>query len=107
MMEKSEHKLGIAIAKDSKQNEYTKTVQILTYLDRDPILDFGWPCQYGLYDLMRFYPFEKGMCIDMMGLNHKGIPDVMVSASDMNTMVEKAVIWLFLMEHYGKPHKSF
>jgi hypothetical protein len=106
-MEKSEHKLGIVIAKDSEQNEYTKTVQILTYLDRDPILDFGWPCQYGLYDLMRFYPFDEGMCIDMGGHNHAGIPHVVVSAADMNAMVERAVIWLFLREHFQKPNKSF
>ena len=55
------------------------------------IICFGWPVEYYAKDLMKHYPFQKPMCIDMGGLNHKG-HQVSISAEQMDKVIEKLII---------------
>ena len=80
-------------AYDKKGNTFLKEVTIKNYPKRDEepeeygyygdIISFGWPCEYYINSLKRRFPFEKDLCIDMGGLNHKGSP-VYISKEDMN-----------------------
>lgn len=82
------------IAKDTVGNEFIKTVtvQIGTgYSEGKKILDFGWPVQYRAEFLMEHYPFQKPMCIDIMGRNHKGC-QVTILAEQMDKVLEKLII---------------
>ena len=67
-------------AYDKAGNEYEKNVTIS--------IKFGWPAEYSLASMLEHYPFDKGLCIDMGGRNHKGIPDVTVPAENMNFVIE-------------------
>ena len=79
------------IAVDSAGNEFIKEVIVFKRKDRK-ILSFGWPIEYDLddekYGLIRHYPFKKDLCIDMGGRNHKGSPDVCISAKQLNSVIE-------------------
>jgi len=81
-------------AKDTVGNEFIKTVtvQIGTgYSEGKKIIDFGWPVQYRAEFLMEHYPFQKPLCIDIMGRNHKGC-QVSISAEQMNKILEELIL---------------
>jgi len=81
-------------AKDTVGNEFIKTVtvQIGTgYSEGKKIVDFGWPVQYRAEFLMEHYPFQKPLCIDIMGRNHKGC-QVSISAEQMNKILEELIL---------------
>ena len=82
--------IATVVAKDKKGNEFQKEVVLYKYEDRDWIISFGWPCEYYFYSLKEYYPFQTGLVIDMMGRNHKGVPEVVVSKDQMNSIVSKA-----------------
>jgi len=54
------------------------------------VICFGWPVEYFANDLMKHYPFQKPMCIDMAGQNHLGSP-VTISAEQMDKILETFV----------------
>lgn len=81
------------IAKDTAGNEFIKTVTVqigIGYSEGKKILDFGWPVQYCAEFLIEHYPFQRPMCIDMGGRNHKGSP-VTISAWQMDKVLEGLV----------------
>jgi hypothetical protein len=81
-------------ATDTIGNEFEKTVKVLEgtgFHEGELILDFGWPVQYIASHLMEHYPFDKPMCIDMAGRNHRG-HEVNISAEQMNLVLENLII---------------
>ena len=82
--------IATVVAKDKKGNEFQKEVVLYKYEDQDWIISFGWPCEYYFESLKRYCPFKKGLVIDMMGRNHKGIPDVMISSDQMDCLMKQA-----------------
>lgn len=78
------------IARDREGNEFRKSIEIIEgWPNRDKVIvSFGWPSEYYFEDLESHYPYQKDYCIDMGGLNHKGIPDVSIGADDMDRVVE-------------------
>jgi len=80
------------IAKDTEGNEFIKTVTTrITTGEHSKagqlIICFGCPIEYYAEDLFEYYPFQKPMCIDMMGRNHKGY-EVTISIEQMNKIIE-------------------
>jgi len=90
----------IVIARDEKGNKWNKEI---TFSEGQSgiIISFGWPCEYYIADLMKRYPFDKPLCIDMCGGNHKG-SNVDISAEDMNKVMEFTAIkcWMFIKNPY-------
>ena len=81
------------IATDERGNEFIKTVSVYQrtgFHENEMIIDFGWPIQYIASHLLKSYPFQKPLCIDMMGQNHKGSP-VTISAEQMDKVIEELV----------------
>lgn len=81
-------------AKDTIGNKFEKDVRVIIgegYSEGKLILDFGWPVQYIADHLMEHYPFDKPMCIDAGGRNHKGCP-VHIDADQMNIILENLII---------------
>lgn len=81
------------IAEDTKGNKFVK--KVTTHISQDKysrglIICFGGPVEYYAEDLLKHYPFQKPMCIDMGGLNHKGF-QVHVNAEQMDKIVEEFV----------------
>lgn len=60
--------------RDTKENSFNKTVQLIWREDGRLVLDMGGPIIYNCADLLKHYPSEKPLVIDMGGLNHKGFP---------------------------------
>jgi len=83
----------IVEAFDSQGRKFQKEVK-LTTLDSRSILDFGWPVQYYVEDMVKDYPFKKDLCIDMMGKNHAGFGTgpVCISKEDMNKIVQEMIM---------------
>jgi len=75
-------------AKDSKGNVFTKDVTVHEWEGR-AIINFGGFCKYYASDLMKRYPYDRPLCIDAMGLNHRGVSGVDVAATDMNRILEE------------------
>lgn len=78
------------IATDKQGNEFVKEVKPLQgtgFHEGMLILDFGWPVQYVADSIKRYYPFQKPMCIDIGGRNHKG-SQVEISADQMDRVLE-------------------
>jgi len=85
-------KIMDVIAQDEEGNEFTKKVVLLRnpYVSDDLIVSFGGPVEYSWKrTMLGNYPFPKPLCIDMGGRNHGGVPNVEVSADNMNKIVEK------------------
>lgn len=82
--------IATVVARDKEKNEFLKDVVLYKHEDEDWIISFGWPCEYYFKSLKRYYPFKKGLVIDMMGRNHKGIPDVMISSDQMDSLMKQA-----------------
>lgn len=81
-------------AKDTQGNEFIKTVTTRianSEYSKGLVICFGWPVEYYAKDLLEHYPYQKDMCIDAGGLNHKGFK-VCISAEQMNKIVEKFII---------------
>jgi len=92
------------IAKDTQGNEFIKAITIQEgqgYYKGELILDFGWPVQYLVSHLMESYPFQKPMCIDMMGRNHKGF-QVSISAEQMDKIIEHFIMQKGTFENYPR-----
>ena len=82
------------MAKDIKGNEFIKKITTRTSNDkysRGLIICFGGPIEYYAADLLKHYPFQKPMCIDMAGLNHRGC-QVTIDAEQMNKVIEEFVL---------------
>jgi len=84
---------GVVWAVDSAGNQFKKIV----HLSPDLLaLCFGGPVSYRLKDLVDWVagsdaqPRSK-LCIDAMGLNHRGRPDVSVDWSDVDRMILRAL----------------
>lgn len=84
------------VAKDRFKNEYPHEVTLreLKHESKDSntkwILSFGGHMEYGIVGLLRNFPYQVGLCIDLGGRLH-GAPDsVVVSADDMNKLLLKA-----------------
>lgn len=78
---------------DTQGNKFVKTIitrTAETYRSGELVICFGWPVEYYFKDLQKHYPFQKDMCIDMMGLNHKG-SKVTISAEQMDKIIEEFV----------------
>ena len=82
--------IATVVARDKEKNEFQKDVVLYKHEDEDWVISFGWPCEYYFESLKKYYPFEKGLVIDMMGRNHKGIPDVTISSDQMNSLISQA-----------------
>ena len=79
---------------DTQGNEFVKTVTTRMSAgkySRGLLICFGWPMEYYAEDLQKHYPFQKEMCIDIGGLNHKGFK-VCISAEQMNKIIEKFIL---------------
>ena len=78
------------IAKDEIGNEFNYEVNIVPslydYNRGEPMIDFGYPIQYALKDILKRYPLEGDLCIDGCGRNHKG-SSVWVRKEDMNKLL--------------------
>ena len=82
------------IAKDTQGNKFVKIITTRMSggeYSRGLVICFDWPVEYYAEDLMEYYPFQKPMCIDIGGLNHKGY-QVTISAEQMDKIVEKFII---------------
>ena len=82
------------IATDTQGNEFIKT--ITTRTNANPyndglIICFGWPIEYYAEDLLKHYPYQKDMCIDIGSRNHKGL-QVSISAEQMDKIVENLIM---------------
>ena len=71
---------------DVKGNTFDKIVEFKED-ENSPIIDFGGPCSYYIKDLLKNYPLECDLCIDMCGLNHRGSA-VSISKNDINRLLE-------------------
>ena len=79
------------IAYDDQGNTFLKELAIKESANQEPdeygyygdIIDFGWPCEYYINSLKKKLPFEKDLCIDIAGMNHRKSP-VYISKEDMN-----------------------
>lgn len=81
-------------AKDTQGNEFVKTVTTRMSsgkYSRGLVICFGWPVEYCAEDLLKHYPYQNDMCIDMGGMNHKG-SKVCISAEQMDRVVEKFIL---------------
>lgn len=58
------------------------------------IISFGWPCEYYANNLIKHYPYEKPLCIDMGGRNHKGSP-VDIPPQVMDEIIERYIEEIF------------
>jgi hypothetical protein len=83
------------IAKDQKGNEWVKEITFHKGLS-GPVISFGSPCEYYVADLMKNYPFNRPLSIDVCGGNHLGTT-VDVSPEEINRALEFAAIkcWMF------------
>jgi hypothetical protein len=73
-------------AKDLSGNVFPKEVSLEEGYG-GLVVSFESPCEYCLNDLLKHYPYDKPLCIDMTGGNHRG-SDVNISAEDMNRVLE-------------------
>lgn len=71
---------------DKKGNTFDKIVEFKED-ENSPIIDFGGPCSYYIKDLLKNYPMNNDLCIDMCGLNHRGSA-VCISKDDINRLLE-------------------
>ena len=74
----------VVVAQDEQGGVYDKTVRL--YLEDDPdraVLSFGGPCEYSLGGQYGLKHHAGRLCIDGQGLNHRGVPNVRISAEDM------------------------
>ena len=83
-------------AVDSKGNRFRKKVKLLTG-EHNPyrkycsaIIHFDSICEYGFESLQERREPGKGLCIDIEGRNHDGVPDVVVSAKNMAKIMKLA-----------------
>lgn len=76
-----------AIATDTQGNVFHKKVRIHRDYER-PVVDFGWPVEYYANDLVKDYPYDRPMRIDIGGRNHRGFP-VEISANEMNRVLRE------------------
>jgi len=87
-----EASLGLAIAKDSAGNQFFKNVKLYRLVtNKRWVLSFGSPCEYYLDDLVREYPYEDDLVIDMQGRNHKGYSEVKIPAHVVNDLIQRAL----------------
>jgi len=49
------------------------------------VINFGWPCEYYVKSLLRMFPFQKDLVIDMSGRNHNGSKTV-IKKKDLNVL---------------------
>lgn len=78
-------------AYDEKQNEYVKNVEVILanrYGEQRVLVSFGGFVEYDYELLFKNYPYQKELCIDIGGRNHKGFPNVCVSEEEMNRIFE-------------------
>ena len=80
---------------DKEGNKYVRTITIEEDRfknDKDEygyygkIISFGWPVEYYINSLLRNYPLDRDLCIDMSGLNHKG-SQVCIAKDDINKIL--------------------
>ena len=83
----------IVKAFDIQGKKFKKTVKLIWIEDRIAV-DFGFPIQYYIEDLVEDYPYTDDFCIDIMGRNHGGFGSgpVCVSAKDMNEIVHQLIM---------------
>lgn len=84
------------IAKDTEGNEFIKTITTRTSnnkYSKGLVICFGGPVEYNAEDLLKHYPFQKPMYIDIGGLNHKGCA-VFIDVEQMNKIIEEFVLVL-------------
>jgi len=82
------------IATDTQGNNFTKNITTRTAdskYSKGLIICFGGPVEYYAEDLLKHYPFQKPMCIDMQGLNHKGF-EVSIDKEQMNKIIGRFVL---------------
>jgi len=83
------------ISTDTAGNEFPKTVTKMdspyTYSKGEPLISFGWPVEYHASFIMKHYPYQHPLIIDMAGGNHKG-HEVSVSAEQMDKIVEELIV---------------
>ncbi len=78
-------------AKDTQGEEFEKTIVVRDgtgFHEGQKIISFGWPVEYIVADLLRHYPFQSDMCIDINGMNHKG-SSVNISKEQMDKLMEQ------------------
>lgn len=88
-------------AYDENGNTFLKYVHIILRtpfgVEEDtlkrPVVSFGWPVEYYINDLARSFPFEKPLCIDAMGRNHRNSA-VYVKADDVNKAFVKFIKYI-------------
>lgn len=81
-------------AYDIEGNKYKKEVVLKYDTDLNPVISFGWPCEYKYRTLLQNYPYHYDIIIDVGGRNHKGIPKVKIKKEDINRIIEKAKEYL-------------
>jgi len=88
---KTEDILMWVYAVDEKGNEYPKVVSIVpgNIKQYSKLISFGWPCEYDLSNFEWEYVMEHGLCIDIGGLNHKGVPNVCIHYTDMRRIYDE------------------
>lgn len=77
---------------DEKGNTFDKVVEFekngsTLFNKGGTIIHFGGPCSYYVKDLLKNYPLDRNLCIDMCGLNHRGSA-VSISKDDINRLLE-------------------
>jgi len=80
---------------DAAGNKFVKRIQIRKGHNQEKdkygyygkIISFGWPCEYYINSLLRDYPFDRDLCIDAMGRNHKGHA-VYISKKSINKILK-------------------
>ena len=83
---------------DEKGNRFLKNISFRDSCNQEKdeygyygkIICFGWPVEYYINSLLRNYPYDRDLCIDMGGLNHKGSP-VRISMVDINKILSQFV----------------
>lgn len=84
---------GVVYAYDENDFQFEKPIRV--YPSEYPdwknyaIVDFGSHGSYYLSDLLKDYPFNKPLCIDACGRNHRG-SGVWVAVDEINRALELA-----------------
>ena len=89
------------IATDTEGHRFKKQISIQKpvgkYGKGRVVICFGWPVEYYAEDLLKHYPFQDDMCIDISGRNHKGC-QVSISAKQMDEVVENCILNIGVVE---------
>jgi hypothetical protein len=84
---------GVVHAYDEDKNKFEKPIKV--YPSEYPewknhaIVDFGSYASYYLSDLLKSYPFNKPLCIDACGRNHRG-SIIWIAVDEINRALELA-----------------